>query len=262
MQSIGLIAAGLNGWESSRDVLVGDKQWRNDTVELAPITELPANERRRVGRLTKLAINVALDALSQSDTEHKDYASVFTSSCGDLNVVDNICSSLTRDDADVSPTQFHNSVHNAQAGYWSISQQNRNASNSICAFTGSFAAGLLEAYTYLKVEQQPVLLVAYDSPGPDLIKQFSPTQKECAVAMLLSMHQTTDTQLEIKLNPAASNHNTALLSQCVSKDLEALRTGCPAARALPLLEGMVRHTEGVVQLPYNDHMNLKVEWIR
>ena len=46
---------------------------------------------------------------------------------------------------ELSPTRFHNSVHNAPAGYWSIATQSREPSTSLCRDDESFQAALLEA---------------------------------------------------------------------------------------------------------------------
>ena len=52
---------------------------------------------------------------------------VFTSSSGDGDNVHEICETLAAADRQVSPTRFHNSVHNAPAGYWSIATRSRRA---------------------------------------------------------------------------------------------------------------------------------------
>ena len=46
--------------------------------------------------------------------------SVFTSAHGDLAVNDYMSSTLATQPTAISPTRFHNSVHNAAAGYWTI----------------------------------------------------------------------------------------------------------------------------------------------
>ena len=50
---------------------------------------------------------------------------VFASGNGDGITVGAILEMLTKPDGFVSPTQFHNSVHNAAAGYWSIGTGSR-----------------------------------------------------------------------------------------------------------------------------------------
>ena len=45
---------------------------------------------------------------------------MFASTYGDLAITDYMCSTLAKAPMTLSPTRFHNSVHNAAAGYWSI----------------------------------------------------------------------------------------------------------------------------------------------
>ena len=66
------------------------------------------------------------------------------SSDGDGEIVHRLCTALASPAAEVSPTDFHNSVHNAATGYWSIGAHSSAPSTALCAYDGSFAAGLLE----------------------------------------------------------------------------------------------------------------------
>jgi hypothetical protein len=86
----------------------------------------------------------------------------------------------------ISPTRFHNSVHNAAAGYWSIATRSKAASNSLCGFDVSFAAGLLEAVTQVVVDQTRVLLVAYDAQYPPPLFVKRPIPEAFGVAFVLA----------------------------------------------------------------------------
>ena len=79
-----------------------------------------------------------------------------------------MCATLAAQPALISPIKFHNSVHNAAAGYWTIGTGCLAASTAVTAFEHSFAAGLLEALTQCVADARPVLLVAFDvqSVGP------------------------------------------------------------------------------------------------
>ena len=63
----------------------------------------------------------------------------------------------------LSPTRFHNSVHNAAAGYWTIGANAMAPATAISALQGSFGQGLLESMVQLATGSDAVLLVAYDS---------------------------------------------------------------------------------------------------
>ncbi len=59
----------------------------------------------------------------------------------------------------MSPTQFHNSVHNAAAGYWSIAHGSRQPATCLGAHDWTWAAALLKAVAEVAATGAPVLLV-------------------------------------------------------------------------------------------------------
>jgi hypothetical protein len=79
-----------------------------------------------------------------------------------------MCATLASDPKQISPTKFHNSVHNAAAGYWTIGSGCMAPATAISAYDASFAQGLIEAIGQLAADESRVLLVGYDaqSPGP------------------------------------------------------------------------------------------------
>jgi len=154
----------------------------------------------------------------------------------------------------VSPTLFHNSVHNAPAGYWSIATGCTMPSTSICAFDGSFSAGLLEAATTVLVEQTSVLLVAYEYPPPFPLCETRHVSEPFAAALWLAAHRTSSSWASLELSVAASLEEDRL----DDADLEGMRTSSPAARSLPLLCAIARGRACDVVLPYLQHARLAV----
>jgi hypothetical protein len=152
----------------------------------------------------------------------------------------------------LSPTRFHNSVHNAAAGYWSIATGATPASNALCAYDASFAAGLLEALTQVAIERTAVLLIAYDASYPEPLRTVRPIPDAFAVAMVLAPH----------VGPAALGKIEAHLSgapaDTIAEPLESLRRAIPAARSLPLLAQLARSGAGNAVLEYLDHAGLVV----
>jgi hypothetical protein len=94
-------------------------------------------------------------------------ASVFASSGGDGQILHELLEALASAERQVSPTRFHNSVHNAPAGYWSIALRSHAPSTSLCCYDWSFAAGLLEAGAQCVTDGVSVLLVSYELPYPE-----------------------------------------------------------------------------------------------
>jgi hypothetical protein len=87
---------------------------------------------------------------------------------------------------EVSPTQFHNSVHNAPSGYYSIAMSAKLAASSVCRGKWSFAAGLLNAAAQVFTDKVPVLYVCYDSPLPAPLCDVMPTIETTAIALVLT----------------------------------------------------------------------------
>jgi len=144
------------GREQALPVRCCETQWQTgEFPKLAPQL-LPANERRRTTSFIKLALQVA----DEAKLADKQLPAVFASSNGDFHISDNICNTLSGDPKYISPTQFHNSVHNAAAGYWAIAAKSQAASTSISTGNSTFSSGLLESLTQVLFQQEDVLYVA------------------------------------------------------------------------------------------------------
>ena len=116
LAGVSIWGPGLEGWEGSRPILTGRTPYlAADTPPPAPAL-LPPNERRRTGIVVRLALEAALRAAEMSGLPPSDLGIVFGSSNGDAPVVNDILEAITQDGRPVSPTQFHNSVHNAGGG--------------------------------------------------------------------------------------------------------------------------------------------------
>jgi len=247
LEGIGLCAGGLPNWAESRDVLAGRSPYRSDELVMTASPLLPPAERRRTTDTVKLAMTVGSEAIAHAGLRAEDTASVFTSSGGDGRTITAILEVLASPEREVSPTRFHNSVHNAPAGYWSIATRCREASTSICAYDFSFAAGLLEAATRVLAERRATLLVAYDLPYPPALAACRPVTAPFGTGLVLAPERTARTlaSLAVALRRPPV-HETVLDDPA----LEALRIGVPAACALPLLIALARVGAGEVVIPY------------
>src|SRR6476660_4816522 len=112
VRGVGILGPGLPDWHSSMPVLLGKMPYRHAPVELLPVPALPHAERRRTGPPIRLALTTGLQALANSGLNAAEVMTVFASSGGDGQVIQEICEALATDQREVSPTRFHNSVHN------------------------------------------------------------------------------------------------------------------------------------------------------
>lgn len=250
---IGFLGPGFVDWPSALPVLAGSAPYvALPTVLPVPVV-LPPAERRRTGRVVKLALAVGLEATSRAGEDPATLRSVFSSSSGDGDNSHSLCETLASD-RQVSPTKFHNSVHNAAAGYWSIATGAKAASNALCAYDASFAAGLLEALIQVIVDQTTVLLVAYDASYGEPMHAKRPIADALGVALVLAPESNASSIARITV---AFTDSPA--DRIEDAQLEALRVSIPAARSLPLLRQIAGRERGRVTIDYMDGQQLAVE---
>lgn len=237
VEGIGIAAPGLADWASARPVLAGLAPYEPVPFVPRPVTLLPPAERRRAGGAVRLAIGVAGEALAHSERDAATMAMVFTSSGGDGDTVHEILCVLATDGREVSPTRFHNSVHNAPAGYWAVATGSCEPTTSLCAYNASFAAGLLDAAAQATVDDRPVTRVAYDLPYPEPLHSVRPIVDLAGLALVLTPWPTDRSLAQITITPGGPGVAPTAMPDA---RLERLRAGNPAARGLPLLAAIAR----------------------
>ena len=248
---VGLVGPGLAGWREARAMLAGEVPYAPAATTIPVPEALPATERRRAGKTVKLALGAGLAACADAGRDARNLSAVFTSSTGDGDNQHAICETLASSDRDISPTRFHNSVHNAPAGYWGIATGAMAPSDSLAAFDASFAAGLVEALGRLAADPgREVLVVAYDAPYPEPLKATRPIADAFAVGLVLVRGG------ERSITASFTNESPTTLADAA---LESVRRGIPAARSLPLLQLLASGRPGRVVLEYLERLSLAVE---
>ncbi len=231
---VAVLGSGLPDWAAARAVLAGTEPWHGGEVVLPPPALLSATERRRTGPAVRLALAVASAAASASGIDPATLRPVFASGNGDGNTVAAILDAMARPDGFVSPTQFHNSVHNAAAGYWSIGTASNQPATCLGGHDWSFGCGLLKAVAECAAGQHPVLLCAYDLPLPSPIDAKRPTGPAFGAAFVL-VPAGHGPRLSIEWYP-----QPATRAEPLNPALRDLAAGNPAARSLRLLEALAR----------------------
>jgi Beta-ketoacyl synthase, N-terminal domain len=250
---IGMLGPGLDGWPTSRGVLAGERPYEPVPTVLPLPALLSATERRRTGRVVRLALAIAAEATAHAGVEAAQLRSVFTSSTGDGQNCHELCEMLAEPAPEISPTRFANSVHNAAAGYWSIATSAMQPSTVLCAFDGSFCAGLLEALVQVAVDEEPILLVSYDADYPPPMRAKRPVPDAFGAALVLTPRREPGSLA--RLEAALCNEPVDRLAE----PLDALRRSNPAARSLPLLRHLAIGRRARTVLEYLDGSSLAVD---
>ena len=254
-RAAGVTTPGMQHWPMARQVLRGDSRYAPDAMLQPAAAMLPANERRRAVTSVRWALTAAQEAMSASGYAAKDLATVFASSGGDGETLHALCTALASPGREVSPTRFHNSVHNAPAGYWSIAAGQRQPSVSICGYDTSFAGGLVEAASQVCVERSAVLLVAYDIPYPQPLHAVRTVTHPFAVALLLTESPGRETLCRCRMSVESAAVGGTRAPAAVASAL----ADNPSARALPLLAMLAADQRESVRLDFLDGQQLVIE---
>lgn len=254
IEGIGFLAPGLPDWPAARAMLRGEQPYAATPSVLPVPSLLPPAERRRASRVVKTALAVGLEAVAHAGADASQLATVFAASGADGHNCHALCEQLASDDRQISPTRFHNSVHNAAAGYWGIATGSMAPCQVLCAYDASFGAGLLDALAQVALDLQPVLLIAYDSEYPEPLRAKRNIPDCGGVALLLAAERSARALAAISVG---TTHDAA--DMLADAALETLRTSIPALRALPLLERLANAARGSVGLDYLRPMQLKVD---
>lgn len=241
IESVGVAAPGLAGWTQARAVLRGGQPYIAQELETYQPNLLPANERRRATPAVRLAFRVAEEAVTASAIPAQDLAGVFASAEADTSILHRICTALAEENRAVSPTDFHNSVHNAAAGYWSIAAGAKLPSVTLAAYDSTFIAGLIEACGLVHGDGYKVLLAVYDLRPPEPLLDVRPIACSAGVAFVLSAERSERSMAQIEIT--ACDGDETRMSDAA---LETLRCANPACRTLPLLQLLAMEQTGEV----------------
>ncbi len=185
LYSAGVMAPGVNSLAELLTLFRSGQQGVSAPLALPMPSALPANERRRTSQVARLVLACAEQAVLTSPYPADQLRCVFASDEGSGEVCHQMLEALT-DTGHMSPLLFHNSVHNAPSGYFSIAYQNRQPSVSVSMGGESFAGGLLCAVTDACTSGQPVIFVAYDPPLPEPIRSLLPIEEATATAWIIA----------------------------------------------------------------------------
>lgn len=216
---------------------------------------IPANERRRAPLPVRLAVESSWQAAQNAGLDPVDLTSVFVSGLGDTQLTDYMCRTLASENKALSPTKFHNSVHNAAAGYWTISTGCMQAANSVAGFQESVPLTLLEAVIQCHAEQRPILMTFYDAPCSEVLRDLMKNEIAFSASIVIAPAQQADTgmyqaQVQQKTVDWPEFEATDFLQTCYATN--------PVGRILPLLKTIAQKSQGSIELPVSADTSIKL----
>lgn len=240
IEGVGFWASRLPGWDVAREVLRGETKPPVAVATRPSPSLLPPAERRRAPDTVAVALEVAARACEGAGRDPKSLPSVFACTHGDLHISDNICDTLAKTPTLVSPTRFHNSVHNAAAGYWTIATGCMKPYTALSAHSYTFGQGLFEAASQVLCEEAPVLFVAYDIEARGPVGTMQPSRGVLAGALVLSQEPregnvarlVLEVQADVEPRQSAARAENAVLVE-----------GNALSNALPLFEALADGVE-------------------
>lgn len=209
LYSAGVLAPGIHSLADLLDLRRTGRASATTVLEPPSPKVLPANERRRASQVVRLALACAEQALRTSPFPADLLRMVFASDEGTGEVCQQLLEALAST-RQVSPLLFHNSVHNAPSGYFSIGYQNRQSGTSVSLGQETFASGLLCAASEACTSGQPVLFLAYDPPMTEPMRTLLPVEYATASAWIIAcdceqeIRQTAIASFEVSLHAPAS----------------------------------------------------------
>ncbi|MND95434.1 hypothetical protein D3C80_876890 [compost metagenome] len=186
-----MITFNIAQWRAWAPGLVSVHDWLQWSQAPQPIADdaaapdvsfLPAMQRRRLGRLARMAFSVGWP-LAEGQAQ---LPLVFACRHGETPRTFELLSELAAGQL-LSPTQFSLSVHNAVIGLWSILRGCNAEMTSLAAAGDGLEHGLLEACALLREGAPAVLLIiTEETPAPAYTHWIDDVPFPYAVGLLLT----------------------------------------------------------------------------
>jgi hypothetical protein len=237
VNGVALWSERLPGWEIARAILAGEMPAPAIPAPRPAPQLLPPTERRRAPDTVAVALEAALAACRYAELPPASLPCVFSSMHGDLAITDYMCATMASTPALVSPTRFHNSVHNAAAGYWTIAAECTRPYTALSAGDHSFGAGLLEACVQATSGGEDILLVAYDIDARGPLAPVARSKHLLAAALVIGpargAHALARFDLELQ-------SGEALIPTPARADNALLVAGNSTESCLPFMEALAQ----------------------
>ncbi len=261
--SVGAWGSYFESWDALQALLRGGvlPEAKNKGPKPAVI---PANERRRAPLPVRLAVESSWQATQSADIAPDSLTCVFVSGLGDTDLTDYMCQTLASEHKELSPTKFHNSVHNAPAGYWTISTNTMRAANSVAGYQQSVSLTLLEAMIQCEAEDVPMLVTFYDAPVAPVLAPILSNQQAFAFSLIIypASAQVDGIAITAVVEQEDAPHWPALSTD--SAYLSELYSDNPSARVLCLADLLSQSADAAhpVTMPLSSGTSLSLRRAR
>jgi hypothetical protein len=244
----------LPGWQIAAPVLRGEAAAPLQSAPRPAPTLLGPTERRRAPDTVAIALEVAGRACESAGADPKELPSVFASTYGDLVISDYMSETLARTPTLISPIRFHNSVHNAAAGYWTIGTGCYEPYTALTAYDDTFGEGLLETLTQAVCSDRAVLLAAYDIEARGPLSAIVSSRGIVGAGLVVSPHAQASSLARVRWRTIRGREPTVALD-CNAE----LLAGNAMAACLPFFEALARAEGGTVCVGLSPTLSLELK---
>jgi len=244
----------LPGWQIAAPVLRGETSAPVQPAPRPAPTLLGPTERRRAPDTVAIALEVAARACESAGADPKELPSIFASTHGDLAISDYMSETLARTPTLISPIRFHNSVHNAAAGYWTIGTGCYQPYTALTAFGDTFGEGLLEALTQAACGDRATLLVAYDIEARGPLATMVPSRGMVGAGVVVSPHAQANSLARVRWRTKRGGQRTVALD-CNAEFV----AGNAMAACLPFFEALARAERQTVCVGLSPALSLELD---
>jgi hypothetical protein len=136
----------------------------DSSIERPEAAILEGPLRRRATPLSRLAIESLVQATNAAQADLSTISTIWATAHGEHTPAIKMLRMMRTGEGRVSPTQFHNSVHNTASGYASIASKNTGRSTTLTGGSELVGAALLEAWCLLEECGGDVGVILADEP--------------------------------------------------------------------------------------------------
>ncbi|HLT37496.1 MAG TPA: beta-ketoacyl synthase chain length factor [Enhygromyxa sp.] len=123
--------------------------------------------RRRTSVFTRATVTALEAAIQQGGASLDDVRIVLVSSFGEIETTVELLAQLADPQGPVSPTKFHNSVHNTATGYMSIASGNHREATALAGGPHNLEIATLELLAGLAIDGGDAVLIIAEEALPD-----------------------------------------------------------------------------------------------